>query len=167
MTESMSAYKANVLAPLLKALSDEPDDVIFSARAMPSEEYEQLLFLGYPWLEDRIHKQLTFPGLWSLKAPIFDTAVSQFRNTRFVTNASILPSAPNAGEVTFDARQEQSVPASTIPLGARSIMASLANTALLQTRGGVMHGCIVGMSRIHSGRRRISRILVWNAWRGN
>ncbi|KAK0236966.1 hypothetical protein EDD85DRAFT_952948 [Armillaria nabsnona] len=80
MTESMSAYKTNVLAPLLKALLDEPDDVIFSARAMPSEEYEQLLFLGYPWLEDRIHhKQLTFPGLWSLRAPIFDTACSKCR----------------------------------------------------------------------------------------
>lgn len=81
MTEPMSAYKANVLAPLLKALLDEPDDVIFSARAMPSEEYEQLLFLGYPWLEHRIHthKQLTFPGPWSLRAPIFDTACSKCR----------------------------------------------------------------------------------------
>ncbi|KAK0463218.1 uncharacterized protein EV420DRAFT_1161284 [Desarmillaria tabescens] len=77
MTESMSSYRTNVLTPLLKALLDEPDDVIFSARAMPSEEYEQLLFLEYPWLEQRIHTQSTFPSLWSLRAPIFDTAVSQ------------------------------------------------------------------------------------------
>ncbi|KAK0216093.1 hypothetical protein IW262DRAFT_1464625 [Armillaria fumosa] len=81
MTESMSAYKATVLAPLLKAILDEPDDVVFSARAMPPEEYEQLLFLGYPWLENRIHnrKKLTFPGLWSLRAPFFDTACSKCR----------------------------------------------------------------------------------------
>ncbi|KAK0480520.1 hypothetical protein EDD18DRAFT_1205581 [Armillaria luteobubalina] len=81
MTESMSAYKTNVLAPLLKAISDEPDDVVFSARAMPSEEYQQLLFLGYPWLENRIcnQKNLTFPGLWSLRAPVFDTACSKCR----------------------------------------------------------------------------------------
>ncbi|KAK0189646.1 hypothetical protein F5146DRAFT_1051856 [Armillaria mellea] len=92
MSESMSAYKTNVLAPLLNVLLDEPDDVIFSARAMPTEEYEQLLFLGYPWLEDRIHKQLTFPGLWSLRAPVFDTACSK-------------------------CRREQSVPASTDPAG--------------------------------------------------
>ncbi|KAK0200920.1 hypothetical protein DFS33DRAFT_1386855 [Desarmillaria ectypa] len=61
------------------ALLDEPDDVIFSARAMPSEEYEQLLFLEYQWLEQRVHKQSTFPGLLSLKVPLFDTACSKCR----------------------------------------------------------------------------------------
>ncbi|KAK0476104.1 hypothetical protein IW261DRAFT_438409 [Armillaria novae-zelandiae] len=95
MTESMSAYKTNVLAPLLKAILNEPDDVVFSARAMPSEEYEQLLFLGYPWLGTCIYNQLTFLGHWSLRAPSFDTACSKCRRSNIRCEARAIGASLN------------------------------------------------------------------------